>query len=121
MSRDAWLYVAELHDALARVGAWTARVTPAQWAESDEKRSAVERQLLIAGEAAKAVPPELRALAPEVNWRGLARLRDFLAHAYYAVDADELWNICIDHAPADLERLSALLALRPAQDGPHGE
>ena len=65
----------------------------------------------------KAVPAELRELAPDVNWRGLARLRDFLAHAYYAVDADELWNICTAHAPADLERLRVLLAL---QSGDHG-
>jgi uncharacterized protein with HEPN domain len=117
MSRDAWLYIAELHDALDRVRAWTANVAPEQWARDDEKRSAVERQLLIAGEAAKAVPAELRELAPDVNWRGLARLRDFLAHAYYAVDADELWNICTAHAPADLERLRVLLALH---SGDHG-
>jgi len=45
----------------------------------DEKtKSAVVRQLEIIGEAAKAVPADIRALAPEIDWRNIAGIIDIL-------------------------------------------
>lgn len=51
------------------------------------------RNLEILGEAAKNIPEELRQRYPEVNWRGVAGLRDVLAHAYFALDEAALWRI----------------------------
>ncbi len=46
------------------------------------------RNLEILGEAAKNIPDEIRQRYPEVDWRGVAGLRDILAHAYFALDDD---------------------------------
>jgi len=51
------------------------------------------RNLEILGEAAKAIPEEVRQRHPEVDWRGVAGLRDVLAHAYFALDGATLWRI----------------------------
>jgi uncharacterized protein with HEPN domain len=51
------------------------------------------RNLEILGEAAKAIPEEVRQRHPEVDWRGVAGLRDVLAHAYFALDDATLWKI----------------------------
>ena len=45
-------------------------------------RSAVERQFLIIGEAAKQVSPGFQQAHPEVPWRGIVGLRNVLAHEY---------------------------------------
>jgi uncharacterized protein with HEPN domain len=44
-----------------------------------------------------------------VDWRGLARLRDLLAHVYFHVDAEELWEITASRVPAALPALQLLL------------
>ena len=35
----------------------------------------------------------MTARDPGVDWRGLAGLRDRLAHQYFQIDQDMLWNI----------------------------
>lgn len=44
---------------------------------------AVRIRLVEVGEAAKALPPEVTALEPDVPWRDVAGMRDFLAHRYF--------------------------------------
>ncbi len=86
------------------------------------------RRLQIIGEAAKAVPEDLPALAPEVPWRQIAGMRNVLVHGYFEVDTDLVW----DTATRDLrvlkpaiERLLTLLEekgndLGAASAGPQG-
>jgi uncharacterized protein with HEPN domain len=63
------------------------------------------RNLEILGEAAKNIPGEIRQRYPEVDWRGVAGLRDILAHAYFALDDETLWKIVC----ADIPQLLSLL------------
>lgn len=73
---------------------------------------ALTRLVEILGEAAKNVSPEERARLPQVPWRAIAGTRDRLAHAYFDVDLDQLWQI----VSVDLGPLAATLevALSPA-------
>ena len=81
MLRDQRLFLRELVDAMRRAIDWLGDLSPSQLRENAEKCAAIERQLLIVGEAAKQVPEEWRRLAPDADWRGMCRLRDFLAHS----------------------------------------
>jgi uncharacterized protein with HEPN domain len=49
---------------------------------------AVLYDLLVIGEAAKALPPALRTSRPEVPWSDITKMRDVLAHHYYKVRVD---------------------------------
>lgn len=60
---------------------------------------AAERALLIISEAAKALPRDLVARYPEIDWRGVRGLGDVLRHDYSIVDADTLWEILTGKVP----------------------
>ena len=48
---------------------------------------AIAYNLIVVGEAVKALPPEVRRERPEVPWVQIAGMRDVLAHRYFHVDA----------------------------------
>jgi len=49
--------------------------------------NAILYALLAIGEAAKALPDDLKERSPQVNWVGIAGMRDVLAHEYFRISA----------------------------------
>lgn len=70
---------------------------------------ALTRLLEILGEAAKAVPEDLKAEAPDVPWKAMAGTRDRLIHGYFDVDLDVVWAILSEDLPKLLPRLQRLV------------
>ena len=60
------------------------------------RRDAILYNLLIVGEAVKALGDETKARRPEIPWRQIAGLRDRLAHEYYRIEMGEIESI-IEH------------------------
>lgn len=108
MSRSAWLRVGDMVDAARMAVAWTQGLDRAAFLGDDLRKSGVQWQLLVLGEAAKAVPADIQGQEPGFNWRGAIRLRDFLAHGYSDIDAEALWEIATQQLPRDLPVLTAL-------------
>jgi uncharacterized protein with HEPN domain len=72
-------------------------------------QDAIIRNFEIVGEATKHLSPELRQSHPEIQWRGLAGIRDVLVHNYIGVDLDEIWNIIENELPQIKSSLKAVL------------
>jgi uncharacterized protein with HEPN domain len=69
---------------LVRISVLISGETEATLAENLERQEALERNVLLLGEAIKdlATLVDLRAIDPSGDLRGPARFRDFLAHRY---------------------------------------
>jgi uncharacterized protein with HEPN domain len=65
-------------------------------------------RFLILGEAAKKIPPEVRARYPQVDWRGMAGLRDVIAHSYYRVNPSILWDAAGELLPETIPILEEI-------------
>lgn len=55
-------------------------------------RSAAERQLEIIGEAVTKLPAEVTARQPQIPWHNIIGSRTILAHVYWEVQEDVVWN-----------------------------
>jgi len=62
-----------------------------QFEKNKMLRSAVERQLLIIGEAAVHISPQFRKKHPEIAWKGLIELRNVIAHEYGETLINRIW------------------------------
>lgn len=49
---------------------------------------AVLYNLVVIGEAVNALPPDLIATRPDIPWRDIVDMRNFLSHEYFRVMAD---------------------------------
>lgn len=70
---------------------------------------AIVRLIEILGEAAKNVSPEIQAATPEIPWRQITGTRDRLAHAYFDVNLDIIWEIITVSLLPLIQALEALL------------
>ena len=60
---------------------------------------AVLFNLQVIGESVKKLPDDARLVIPEEDMAGPARLRDLIAHRYFALDAEIIWEVATTHVP----------------------
>ena len=108
MSRSWKLFLQDIEEAALKVRQRTEGVTLPEFVSNELLYDAVVRNLEVIGEAVKGIPAEVRSRAQGVDWRGIAGLRDILAHAYFAIDDDTLWDIIQRKIPDLLDELRRL-------------
>lgn len=73
------------------------------------RKRAFARSLEVIGEAAKQVPASFREAHPEIDWRGMAGMRDRLIHRYFSVDYELVWDVVSQKVPKLRAQLEVLL------------
>ena len=53
----------------------------------------IVKNVEIIGEAANMLTSEFKDAHPEVEWRPIANMRNFLVHEYFQVDSDTVWAV----------------------------
>jgi uncharacterized protein with HEPN domain len=67
------------------------------------------RHLQIIGEAARALPDEVRSVAPSIPWPKIIGMRNILVHGYFAIDTDIVWDAATRDVPALKPEVEQLL------------
>ena len=77
-------------------------------------RYAVERQVLVIGEAAARVSEDLRQAHPEIPWKSIIGQRNVLAHEYGEILVERVWLVAKDRMPELIRLLEPLVPSPPA-------
>jgi uncharacterized protein with HEPN domain len=93
MSRSLNLYLEDILNSIEKIERYTANMTHQNFMTDDRTIDAVSHNLQIIGEAVKKIPTELRERNPQIEWRKIAGLRDTIAHAYFSIDDEIIWDI----------------------------
>jgi len=67
------------------------------------------KALEIMGEAANKVSAETQTTHPQVPWRDMVTMRNWLIHVYFDVNLDIVWNTIKDDLPPLIDQLRAIL------------
>jgi uncharacterized protein with HEPN domain len=114
MSRNLILYLDDILISIAKIERYTANMNQSSFVADERTIDAVSHNLQIIGEAVKKIPAELRDRYPQIAWRKIAGLRDTIAHAYFTIDDEIIWDIvetklaelgdCVAIIKADVDR-----------------
>ena len=99
MSRSLRLYFEDILRSCNKILRYVQGLNYEEFINDELRLDAVLRNLQIMGEAAKQVPQKIRDIYPAVEWRKIAGLRDILAHAYFSLELETIWDIIQNKVP----------------------
>ena len=99
MSRDSQSYLEDILEACQRIRHYTVGMDQSALVSNQMAYDAVLRNLEIIGEAAKRIHSDVRLKMPQIEWTKIAGMRDWLAHAYFQVNADIVWDVIESKLP----------------------
>lgn len=108
--RDWRLGLRDTLQAVEHIESFTHGLTLDAYVRDERTVAAVSYELVLIGEAAKNVPPEPHASAPEVPWQNLGDMRNVVAHEYFGVDPAIVWQTAIRDVPKLTQPLRRLLS-----------
>ncbi|MFO1422107.1 MAG: DUF86 domain-containing protein [Candidatus Competibacteraceae bacterium] len=109
MSRDWLLYLGDLIESGEKIERFVSGRTFQTFLAEEAIFDAVLFNLQVIGEATKKLPAEARSALSEAGGAGPARLRDLIAHHYFALDAEIIWEVATTHVPRMLVRARELM------------
>ena len=95
MARSPYDPLADILEAIEKIREYT-RGGKAAFGKNAMIRDAVAARLMQIGQCVKDAQAEgarLSQLAPAIPWRDIAGMRDRLAHKYWQVDQEIVWNV----------------------------
>ena len=107
MSRDWRLYLDDMLLCCENVTEYVGTMTREQFLGTKLVSHAVLHNLEILGEAAKHLPDDVKGRMPEVAWREIAGMRDWISQVYYRVDLDIVWDAVENKVPELLRALQS--------------
>jgi len=82
--------------------------------EGQEKLDGICMKLIAVGEGLKNIDKvtdgNLLSQYPQVEWRKIKGIRDFISHHYFDLDAEVIFGICKNHIDTLLETLKTIQA-----------
>ena len=85
-------YLDDILECIAKVEEYLTGVDKAAFQSNQLLQDAVAHNLMIIGEAVKRLPETVTQKQPQIDWRGITRMRDKLIHHYFAVRLDVVWS-----------------------------
>jgi uncharacterized protein with HEPN domain len=111
MKKDSDVLLAEMLDAVASVMDYVQGLDRDAFLKDARTQDAVCMRLLTLGEAAGALLrhfPDFENNSPGIPWRAMAGLRNHIAHDYFGLDKEMVWQTAAVDLPILAEQLRRL-------------
>ncbi len=109
MSRDEGLYLEDVQAACELVGKFTRGMSYDDFIQDDRTYHATLRNLEIIGEAVKNISDETKTKYPQVKWRKIAGFRDIVAHDYFGVSDEIVWDVIQNEIPLLTKQIKKII------------
>ncbi|MFQ6062916.1 MAG: DUF86 domain-containing protein [Methanosarcinales archaeon] len=93
MKRNMKLYLQDIWESILAIEEYTQSISEGEFYSNRQVQDAVVRRLEIIGEAVKNIDDNFRNKYPQIPWKKIAGMRDIIAHEYFGVKLDRVWDV----------------------------
>lgn len=109
MSRSMREYLQHILDETEYLSTQSRAITKEKFLADGTLKRAFVRSIEIIGEAVKQLPEDLLSQHPTIEWRAIARMRDYVIHHYFGVDYDIVWDVVTEQIPLLASEIEQML------------
>jgi len=99
INRDYNLYLEDMLTSMLRIEEYIGEMKFKEFKMNYMIVDAIIRNFEIIGEASKSLPLELKNKYPEIPWKKMYGLRNLIAHEYFGIDHEMIWEIAKNNLP----------------------
>lgn len=77
--------------------------------KTDLLSEAIERNLIIIGEASRCLSEEFKSSNTQIPWHSIIGFRHILVHEYHRIDQDILWDVTGQKIPELIDDIEVIL------------
>ncbi len=99
MRRSYKLYLEEILSSTNKIQKYVGDSSFEDLLKDEMKIDAVVRNFEIIGEAANKISQEIKEKYPSIEWRKISDFRNILAHEYFGIDYEIMWDIIKNKLP----------------------
>jgi uncharacterized protein with HEPN domain len=88
-----------IFEAINYIGEFTKGIDFEGFKDNVLVRSAIERQLMIVGEASVHISEEIKNQYPQIPWYQIKGFRNFIVHEYFGVSYQMEWSVIVAQLP----------------------
>ena len=93
MKRNIKLYLQDIWESTLAIEEYIQNLTEDKFYSNRQVQDAIIRRLEIIGEAVKNVDDDFRNKYPQIPWKKIAGMRDIIAHEYFGVKLERVWDV----------------------------
>jgi len=93
MKRDLQLFLDDILESIELLETYTKDLSHKKFLEDHQVQDAIIRRIEIIGEAIRYFPDEVQEKYPEIPWREVRGMRNYIAHEYFGINYDMLWEV----------------------------
>jgi len=103
MNKDPNFYLVHIIEAISKIYKYTGNLDKHAFLRKEIAQDAVVRNIEIIGEAIKNLPEDFKKKHKNIPWKDIAGMRDRIAHFYFGVDFELVWDTVKKDVP-ELEK-----------------
>ena len=97
--KDSSIHFRDILESIEKINGYLTGMSFVDFEKDEKTQNAVEFKLANIGEAANRISAELKEQNPQVVWRDIVSMRNFLIHDYLRIDAEKIWATCRNDLP----------------------
>lgn len=109
MSRNLKLYLNDILNSINKIQLYTENIKESELLEDEKTLDAVTHNLMIIGEATKNIPSEITQEYEYIQWKQIIGLRNIIAHTYFSLDYEIIWDIINLNKLDELKQVISLI------------
>ena len=117
VKREFILYLEDMLQSMERIEEYLGELDFRKFKMNYLVVDAIIRNFEIIGEASKKIPSDIQEKYPEIPWRKMYGLRNLIAHEYFGIDYEMIWEIAKNNLPENRNDLAIIIGKEKAQGG----